>query len=332
MECPLHKRVVLKPWQWAKDVCKRQKGKCARLVYDLHGNVVLVQRIYVCVRGRLCHKLMSATPDVMNTLPKVIEEYFPSLLTEKSGYTKTLADYTKAQLLQGVNFLKISEGIASLSIREFCRRKDLFAAAIGDCRSNSNEMGISISHFYQTSLFSYPSNDMNMFLKSFQARCHLYEENMGRSTAKVITCDHTFKVSRNIGVVRKEDKKFVSQYNQVFIVLNEEGEVLGWRLTKSTTFSEIEDLLQGVKQRLDSKQKALSMICVDDCCHVRNKYNQVFPGTEVKQYIFICSIHQKPVHSSIHPFVMCFSYVNLHLFMFHQSPLGNKLAKVNHRD
>ena len=238
VECPLHKRVMLKPWQWVKDVCKKQKGKSARLVNDLHGNVVLVQRMYVCVRGRLCHKLMSATPDVMNTLPKVLQEYFPFFLTEKSGYTKTLADYTGAQLLQGVNFLKISEGIASLSIGDFCRRKELFAAAIGDSRSNSNVMEISMSQFYQNSLFSYPRNDMlmNMFLKSFNARYLLYEENMSRLTAKVITCDHTFKVSRNIGVVRKEDNKFVPQYNQVFIALNEKGEVLGWRLTKSTTF------------------------------------------------------------------------------------------------
>ena len=121
VECPLHKRVMLKPWQWARDVCTKQKGKSARLVYDLYSNVVLVQRIYVCVRGRLCHKLMSATPDVMNSLPKVVQEYFPFFLTEKSGYTKTLADYTEAQLLQGINFLKISECIASLSIREFGR-------------------------------------------------------------------------------------------------------------------------------------------------------------------------------------------------------------------
>ena len=63
-------------------------------------------------------------------------------------------------------------------------------------------------------------------------RLHLYEENMSRLTAKVITCDHTFKVSRNIGVVRKEDNKFVPQYNQVFIVLNEKGEILDWRLTE----------------------------------------------------------------------------------------------------
>ena len=68
--------------------------------------------------------------------------------------------------------------------------------------------------------------------------------------------------------------------------LNEKGEVLGWRLTKSTKFSEIEDLLKGIKQRLDSKDKTINMVCVDNCCNVRNKYTQIFSGTEVKLDLF----------------------------------------------
>ena len=56
---------------------------------------------------------------------------------------------------------------------------------------------------------------------------------------------------------------------------------------KSNKFSEIEDLLQGIKQRRDSKDKTLNMPCVDDCYgNVRNKYNQIFPGTKVKLNLF----------------------------------------------
>lgn len=98
---------------------------------------------------------------------------------------------------------------------------------------------------------------MNRFLKSFKTRTHLYEENRKRLTGKVITCDHTFKISRNIGVVREDDNQFVSQNNQVFIVLNEKGEVLGWQLTKSATFCETEDLLKVKKERLDNNEKMI---------------------------------------------------------------------------
>lgn len=58
---------------------------------------------------------------------------------------------------------------------------------------------------------------------------------------------------------QNQPKRIVSQYNQVYLTLNEKGELLGWRLTKSTKFSEIEDLLQGIKQRLDSKDKTINV-------------------------------------------------------------------------
>lgn len=57
---------------------------------------------------------------------------------------------------------------------------------------------------------------------------------------------------------RNQPKRIVSQYNQVYITLNEKGELLGWRLTKSTKFSEIEDK-EGIKQRLDSKDKTINV-------------------------------------------------------------------------
>lgn len=56
---------------------------------------------------------------------------------------------------------------------------------------------------------------------------------MKKVSATALSCDHTFKMSRNIGVVREEDSKFVTQFHQLFIALNENGEVLAWRLTKS---------------------------------------------------------------------------------------------------
>lgn len=290
IECPAHNGVMLKPWQWAKDVRNKQRGKVPRMVYDLYGNVILIQKIYVCVRGRSCHKLMPTTPDVHHRLPKVITEYFPLVLTERSGYTKSLLDFIEVQLFEGVNFLKISEGIASLNIREFCRRRQIYKLSLEETTSENTSMRaqIDISEFYEMPIFSHPSNDMlmNIFLQNFDKQSHLYEECMNRLTAKVITCDHTFKISRNIGIVRETDNKFVPQYKQVFIALNEQGEVLGWRLTKTTSFSEIEDLLQGIKKRLERNVENLNMICVDDCCHVRNKYNKIFPDTLVKLDLF----------------------------------------------
>ena len=57
-------------------------------------------------------------------------------------------------------------------------------------------------------------------------------------------------MSRNIGFVREKDNKFVTQFHQLFICLNERGEVVGWKFTKSTSFNEIEDLLIQLKKRM----------------------------------------------------------------------------------
>ena len=91
-------------------------------------------------------------------------------------------------------------------------------------------------------------------------------------TSTAISTDHTFKVSKNIGFARKVDGKFVKQFENCFIVLGEAGEIMAWRLTTSTAFAEIEDLLLNLKQRLDKANVQLTHVYVDDCCRVRKKY------------------------------------------------------------
>ena len=65
MKCPIHSSVVLKPWQWTKNL-EGNKEKRPRLIYDLFGNIILVHRIYLCQQGRKTHKLFAASPDLLN--------------------------------------------------------------------------------------------------------------------------------------------------------------------------------------------------------------------------------------------------------------------------
>ena len=58
------------------------------------------------------------------------------------------------------------------------------------------------------------------------------------SIRKSICLDHTFKVASNIGYLRP-DGRWVTQYGSVFIVLNEEGEVVTWQFTNSTSIDEV---------------------------------------------------------------------------------------------
>ena len=92
---------------------------------------------------------------------------------------------------------------------------------------------------------------MNVFLEQFQFNKDDFLCEMRAVRGMAIACDHTFRVSRNIGVVTegKEDR-FLKQFSNLYIVLNEHGEIFDWRLTKTTAFDEIDDLLIDLRDRL----------------------------------------------------------------------------------
>ena len=112
---------------------------------------------------------------------------------------------------------------------------------------------------------------------------------MNKRVAKVLSCDHTFKTSKHVGVTREDDGKFVCQFQNVFLGLNENGEVLTWRFTKSTAYSEIDDLIKELKTRFDREGVPLEMMILDDCCHVRNIYERIFSGVKIRLDLFHAS-------------------------------------------
>lgn len=48
----------------------------------------------------------------------------------------------------------------------------------------------------------------------------------------------------------RSDGQRVSQYDSLFIVLNEIGEVVSWMFTKSTAFDEVRPLLKDTSRRM----------------------------------------------------------------------------------
>ena len=44
--------------------------------------------------------------------------------------------------------------------------------------------------------------------------------------------------------MRSSDNAFINQFENLFIALNEHGQVAAWRLTRSTAFKEVENLLR----------------------------------------------------------------------------------------
>ena len=64
------------------------------------------------------------------------------------------------------------------------------------------------------------------------------------TSSLIISTDHTlFIVAKKVGCFRNTDGKFVSAEMKLFIVMNEERCVVGWRLTESVGHDEVVELL-----------------------------------------------------------------------------------------
>lgn len=104
--------------------------------------------------------------------------------------------------------------------------------------------------------------------------------------AQWISMDHTFRVSVNIGIVR-QDGTWVNLYDSLFIVLNQDGLVLSYKLVKGRSFDCIEAELTDVRDRLMQNHQTLTGICIDNCCHWRGQLTRVFgPSVPVKLDLF----------------------------------------------
>ena len=202
----------------------------------------------------------------------------------RSACSKNFVDHLETQILQGVSFLKTCEGLAAINFKEFSHRLRRYTLS---AKSNVTDTGKLYEKFYADPMFSFPSNDllMHIFLADFQEKEPYYEVEMKKRAlhSRVISCDHTFKISKYIGARRSSDDKFVKQFENLFIVLNERHEVISWRLTRTTGFEEIRSLLVELKEQIGN---TLDTVIVDDCCKVRTLYRSVFPDVEVKLDLF----------------------------------------------
>lgn len=127
INCPVH-NCPLRVGRWT-DVLNgaRADPRNPRLVYDLHGNLVLVQALYECSdrlpgHEKNGHRYLSASNKVLRLLPSSVANMFPVIMQQRCAFTIRLYDYIITGIYQGQNFMEVSEGIASTNFREFLRK------------------------------------------------------------------------------------------------------------------------------------------------------------------------------------------------------------------
>ncbi|PFX11080.1 hypothetical protein AWC38_SpisGene25459, partial [Stylophora pistillata] len=124
---------------------------------------------------------------------------------------------------------------------------------------------------------------IRIYLDRFEETRLLYREEMEKIEASSLSLDHTFKVGKNIGCYRDTDGRYVKQFGFLLLLLNENREIVDWRLTKSTGYSEVKNLLRDVKSRNRLKLKAVH---VDNCCQSRKQIQDIMEDVPVKLDLF----------------------------------------------
>ena len=256
-----------------------------RLVYDFGGNILLVQRFYICSHRGFRHHFFSGSEAIVKSLPATISTLFPFKVYHRSCCTKDLLHLIETLVLEGVSFLQICDTIAFMNFRSFCERNERYLSFLSRTSAATTPAELCLKLFYQDLMFSFPSDRLltYIYLEHFQELKPLYKQEMAKLGARSISCDHTFRVSKNIGSFRDVDGRFVKQFGFLFILLNEKNEVIEWRLTRSTTFSKVRELLESVKER---EGVNLQSIVVDNCCHARKQYQEIMGDVPVKLDLF----------------------------------------------
>jgi hypothetical protein len=176
--------------------------------------------------------------------------------------------------LKGMSFVAIEHFIVTQRMEQVASMKLQISFLESQVPNLVHSASECLSHIEKP----YPSNDIlyKCFLQDFMEHKQYYFHEMYRLvTSDFISLDHTFKVAANLGYVRP-DGRWISQYEAALIIMNNKGQIISWQLTKTTSLEETLPVLKVLSERLVKNQARPKIICVDNCCAVRKKLQDIF--------------------------------------------------------
>lgn len=263
-----------------------------RILHTFEHTVLLVSAVFLCSFGH----------EVCSTDPRLLEQFCPAhipfVLLHRTGFVKQFFQSTMSLIQHGMTFASVERFISD--------RRHQFTMQI----TNQIEELIPSDSFLHNQIAELitkpiPSNDVlcKCFVVEFLLNREGYNLHMSSlQVEKYISIDHTFKVASNIGYVRA-DGKWITLHNSVFIVTNENGQVISWVFTKSTSLDEVASQLKSVKDLRSQSWLPPYTILVDNCCSQRQKLKQIFGDSAVvKLDIFHAVQHIVRKIPKRHPF------------------------------
>ena len=282
--CPHHDHggeiSVLTPCKWKDGKSERD---LPRAIYCVNGPLLLVSRVYRCIRG---HEIAGHDPRLLERIPNGDVTFH---LGHKLGISSQLCSLVFSLASSGQTFNEIEIFLAQRYLDSFSERECRYARHIASFLSTNTVDKDSLAPFPSFDIWGpTPSTDtiLQCFLCVYKENRLFLGQHMSDTTAASwISADHTFKVAANIGCYLP-DGSWANQFDSLFIVLNELGQVLTYKLTKGTAMNKVEDILKNLKCRLEQQGTMCHTIFVDNCCTVRGKFTEIFPDALIKLDLF----------------------------------------------
>jgi hypothetical protein len=296
IECVSSSMNLLRPVRWKNGA---NSGNVPRTLFDCNkGSTFLVSRVYRCPRN---HEILAHDENILKLFPQ--RDRLPFILSHIGGLTRELYDYIISHSSCGFKISQIEHILKQQKLEDFEIRRQMFEEDKGRFKDSNSKFDTFESEMPDE--LKSPSNDFISLciIHDYLAKESLYRQCMAQTTCTWFSCDHTFKIASNVGVLRKSDKKWEKQYDSVFFVLNEDGVVLTWQLTKGTAFSQVNSLFHTLYQRFCAQGKTVNMCVIDNCCSWRKKLQTVF-GSQLTVLLDLFHAVQRIVKciSKKHPF------------------------------
>ena len=209
------------------------------------------------------------------------EALIPFLLLHKSGSTRRLYRLMKVQTASGMAYVEVE----SLTRQMWYSYHTALKHSQQNISAKENPLH-SFSNAVQGISSLYPNRKLirQCFVHYYFTNENLYNARMSSFTGTWLSSDQTFKVAGNVGMW--QNGKWIRQYDSLFSVMNEDGIVLGWQLTRGTGFSRVKTLITGIHKRLKNSVEKLEGFSIDNCCVWRLLLQGVFGLLPIKLDLF----------------------------------------------
>lgn len=269
----------LKPRCW-KDG-KDWKHNSPRQLADIECPVLLVSRVYACKND---HRTIGHDPKILKKFGQV--ELIPFLLLHKNGITRRLYRLIIVHAASGMRYMDV-EALLAQMWHSYHAEASIRTLTLLRMRISEDRPSINVSHTTMPQISQLNPNRKlirQCFVHDYCTKEKLYNARMSSFTGGWLSSDHTFKVAGNVGLW--QNGHWIRQFDSLFSVMNEDGIVIAWQLTRGTGFARVKTLLMGIRNRLQNSGVTLQGFSIDNCCAWRLLLQAVFGVIPIKLDLF----------------------------------------------